>query len=80
MSEAIIYRSSNIQGAGVFGYAPNPATNLTAKGKNAKVELKWTDPDDRVEVGTNVGWSYERIVRKTSSYPIGPNDGTVVVQ
>ena len=80
MSEAIIYRSSNIQGAGVFGYAPNPATNLTAKGKNAKVELKWTDPDDRVVEGTNVGWSYTRIVRKTGSYPTGPNDGTVVVQ
>ena len=80
MSEAIIYRSSNIQGAGVFGYAPNPATNLTAKGKNAKVELKWTDPNDRVVEGTNVGWSYTRIVRKTGSYPTGPNDGTVVVQ
>ena len=80
MSEAIIYRSSNIQGAGVFGYAPNPATNLTAKRGNAKVELKWTDPDDRVVEGTNVGWSYTRIVRKTGSYPTGPNDGTIVVQ
>ena len=80
MSEAIIYRSSNIQGAGVFGYAPNPATNLTAKRGNAKVELKWTDPGDRVVEGTNVGWSYTRIVRKTGSYPTGPNDGTIVVQ
>lgn len=79
MSEAIIYSGTN-SGAGIFGYAPNPATNLTAVGKNRKVELKWTDPDDRVIEGTTVGWSYTKIVRKTGSYPIDPNDGTVIVQ
>ena len=46
MSEAIIYRSSNIQGAGVFGYAPNPATNLTAnKGQERKSRIEMDRPE-----------------------------------
>ena len=80
MSEAIIYRGLNSNGAGLFGYPPNPTTYLRASAGNGKVELTWSDPDDRVVEGITVGWSYTRVVRKTGSYPTSPYDGTTVVQ
>ena len=61
-------------------YPPNPVTVLTAKGKNASVELIWTDPEDLELVdGTIIKWAYTRIVRKVGSAPADINDGTVVI-
>ena len=43
MPEMIIYRGQN----GNFGYPPDPVTDLGSKGKDAKIELTWTDPNDK---------------------------------
>ena len=76
MPEMIIYRGQN----GNFGYPPDPVTNLGSKGKDAKIELTWTDPNDKTVDEMQVRWGYTRIVRKTGSYPTTPYDGTVVVE
>ena len=67
-------------GASLGQYAPKPCTNLTAKPSNGAVLLKWEDPEDYTTTDNYpVEWAYTRIVRKTGSYPVDENDGTVVV-
>ena len=50
---------------------PNPITNFTATGDDAKVLLEWTNPSDS-------DFSKVRIMRKTDSYPASVSDGTLV--
>lgn len=67
-------------GASLGQYAPKPCVNLTAKPSNGAVLLKWEDPEDYTTTDKYpVEWAYTRIVRKTGSYPVDENDGTVVV-
>ena len=61
-------------------YAPKACMNLTAKPTSGAVRLKWEDPEDYTTTDNYlVEWAYTRIVRKTGSYPVDENDGTVVV-
>ena len=67
--------------------APN---NFVVVADNAKCLLTWTDPKDKYadELGeiTDEGdqlvsqFAYTRIVRKTTGYPSGPNDGDIVTE
>ncbi len=62
-------------GAAVFALPrdetpPGPVTALTASAGDARVTLKWTNPDDADLAGV-------RIVYSTTSYPTGPMDGEV---
>ena len=67
-------------GASLGQYAPKPCANLTAKPSSGAVLLKWEDPEDYTTTDNYpVEWAYTRIVRKTGSYPVDENDGTVVV-
>lgn len=67
-------------GASLGQYAPKPCKNLTAKAGNRAVVLKWEDPEDYTTTDNYpVEWSNTRIVRKTGSYPVDENDGTIVV-
>lgn len=61
-------------------YAPKACMNLTAKPTSGAMRLKWEDPEDYTTTDNYlVEWAYTRIVRKTGSYPVDENDGTVVV-
>lgn len=67
-------------GAALGQYAPKPCKNLTAKAGNGSVVLKWEDPEDYTTTDNYpVEWLNTRIVRKTGSYPVDENDGTIVV-
>lgn len=67
-------------GAALGQYAPKPCKNLTAKAGNRSVVLKWEDPEDYTTTDNYpVEWLNTRIVRKTGSYPVDENDGTIVV-
>lgn len=65
-------------------------TGFTGTAGNAQVTLTWTDPKDKyatpegevTEEGDQLvsEWAYTRIIRKTGSAPIGPNDGVLVVE
>lgn len=67
-------------GASLGQYAPKPCKNLTAKAGNRSVVLKWEDPEDYTTTDNYpVEWLNTRIVRKTGSYPVDENDGTIVV-
>ena len=67
--------------------APN---NFVVVADNAKCLLTWIDPKDKYadELGeiTDEGdqlvsqFAYTRIVRKTTGYPSGPNDGDIVTE
>ena len=64
--------------------------NFVVVADNAKCLLTWTDPKDKYadELGeiTDEGdqlvsqFAYTRIVRKTTGYPSGPNDGDIVTE
>ena len=67
-------------GVALGQYAPKPCKNLTAKAGNGSVVLKWEDPEDYTTTDNYpVEWLNTRIVRKTGSYPVDENDGTIVV-
>lgn len=67
-------------GAFLGQYAPKPCKNLTANAGNRAVVLKWEDPEDYTTTDNYpVEWLNTRIVRKTGSYPVDENDGTIVV-
>lgn len=67
-------------GASLGQYAPKPCKNLSAKAGNGSVVLKWEDPENYTTTDNYpVEWANTRIVRKTGSYPVDENDGTVVV-
>ena len=67
-------------GAALGQYAPKPCKNLSAKAGNGSVVLKWEDPEDYTTTDNYpVEWLNTRIVRKTGSYPVDENDGTIVV-
>ena len=73
------------------GIIPLEAPNtFVVVADNAKCLLTWTDPKDKYadELGeiTDEGdqlvsqFAYTRIVRKTTGYPSGPNDGDIVTE
>lgn len=70
---------------GLFGtslgqYAPKPCSDFTAKTSSNTVSLMWTDPEDYITTDDyRVEWASTRIVRKTGSYPVDENDGTIVL-
>ena len=69
-----------LYGASLGQYAPKPCYNFTAKATDRCVSLKWSDPEDYTTTDSYlVEWASTRIVRKTGSYPVDENDGTVVV-
>jgi len=51
---------------------PGNVTADTATPGNTEVTITWTDP-------TTAGWAGTLLLRKTGSYPVDQNDGTVVV-
>ena len=86
---------TNVTGGGsngsLGGVIPLEApSNFTVTPDNGKCLLTWTDPKDKYadEVGeiTDEGdqlvsqFAYTRIVRKTTGYPSGPNDGDIVTE
>lgn len=81
MATGSINISSNIsRNTLLLAYAPKPCKNLTAKASDRSIILKWEDPENYTTTdGKDVIWKYTRIVRKTGSYPVDENDGTVVV-
>lgn len=68
----------------------DPPTDLYASASNASVSLMWTDPSDKYATpsGESTGqddqlvsqWAYTKIIRKTGSQPISPNDGEPVIE
>ena len=68
----------------------DPPTGLYASASNASVSLMWTDPSDKYATpsGESTGqddqlvsqWAYTKIIRKTGSQPISPNDGEPVIE
>ena len=55
-------------------------TKVSVIPNNAKVYLKWTDPDDLVlNDATLTRWAGTKVIRKIGSAPANVNDGTVVV-
>ena len=69
-----------LMGASMGQYAPKACANLKAVKGNASVTLTWTDPENYTTTDNYlVEWANTRIVRKTGSYPVDENDGTVVV-
>lgn len=56
-------------------------TDFTATAGDTKVTLTWDDPTDLIVDGATLAtWAKTRIVRKTGSYPVDENDGTIVVE
>lgn len=82
MATGSINISSNIsRNTLLSAYAPKPCKNLTAKAGDRSTVLKWEDPENYATTdGKDVVWKYTRIVRKTGSYPINENDGTIVTE
>ena len=69
-----------LMGASMGQYAPNACIDLVAKAGDTSVQLTWTDPENYTTTDNYlVEWANTRIVRKTGSYPVDENDGTVVV-
>ena len=55
-------------------------TSVSVIPNNAKVYLKWTDPDDLVlNDATLTRWASTKVIRKVGSAPANVNDGTLVV-
>ena len=65
MSVLIKRIDSSSGGGSSKGYPPGNVTNVTIKGGNKKVTIKWTDPDD-VVIGdkTLSTWQSTSLVRK----------------
>lgn len=83
MATGSINISSNISRSEMMAqsYPPKACNNLTAKPSDSSVLLTWKDPENYTSTdGKEVIWKYTRIVRKTDSYPINENDGTVVIE
>ena len=83
MATGSINISSNISRSEMIlqSYAPKPCKNLSAKESDKSVILKWEDPEDYTTTdGKEIVWKYTRVVRKTGSYPINENDGTIVTE
>ena len=60
--------------------APANVSGISTTYGNAKINLKWTDPDDTVTDGITVSeWAGTKVVYKTGSYPTSPDDGTLVI-
>lgn len=83
--------TSGGSGGSLGGIIPLEApSNFVVVADNAKCLLTWTDPKDKYadELGeiTDEGdqlvsqFTYTRIVRKTTGYPSGPNDGDIVTE
>ena len=68
----------------------DPPSNLDSTAAYAQVSLTWTDPKNKYATPEGEAmedtdqlvsiWAYTRIVRKVGSAPIGPNDGTIVLE
>ena len=71
----------NIEANGVLSVQLNAPSNVTVKAGNAKVTLKWTDPEDvTIASGTLARWVETVIVRKENIAPANENDGVVVLR
>ena len=59
---------------------PNPCTNLSLSIKGDAIGITWTDPEKLTEGddGSVAVWNYSVLVRKTTGYPISPEDGIEV--
>ena len=59
---------------------PNPCTNLSLSIKGDAIGITWTDPEKLTEGedGSVAVWTYSVLVRKTTGYPISPEDGIEV--
>ena len=56
-------------------------TNLVLTPVNARVDITWTDPVDKVASpgGEDVAlWDHTVIIRKAGSAPTGPDDGELI--
>lgn len=80
MATGSINISSNIsRNTLLSAYAPKPCKNLTTIACNSYALIQWEDPDDYTSSdNVEITWKYTRIVRKTGSFPINENDGTIV--
>lgn len=76
----VLYSSGGASGSVELTLTPNPATNLVAKGGNAKVSLTWTDPEDRQEGLLQAKWDHSILIRKQGSAPTSVMDGTKVLE
>ena len=81
MSVLIKRTDSSSGGGSSKGYPPGNVTNVTIKGGNKKVTIKWTDPDD-VVIGdkTLSTWQSTTLVRKKGSIPTSIKDGVVILE
>ena len=81
MSVLIKRIDSSSGGGSSKGYPPGNVTNVTIKGGNKKVTIKWTDPDD-VVIGdkTLSTWQSTTLVRKKGSIPTSIKDGDIVLE
>ena len=81
MSVLIKRTDSSSGGGSSKGYPIGNVTNVTIKGGNKKVTIKWTDPDD-VVIGdkTLSTWQSTTLVRKKGSIPTSIKDGDTVLE
>ena len=67
------------------GYPVGNISNLSANIGNGEVALSWQDPpdvtieDSEGNIITIARWAGTKLVRKTGSYPVHENDGTLIV-
>jgi hypothetical protein len=65
---------------GGSGFAPADCTDIVIKQGNTQLTISWTDPEDTYFEGVAIAiWGGTKLVRKVGSYPISPDDGTVIV-
>ena len=59
---------------------PNPCTNLSLSVNGDNIGITWTDPEKLTEGddGSVAVWNYSALVRKTTGYPVSPEDGIEV--
>lgn len=62
------------------GLPPLDVVNPSLEIGNAKLTVRWTDPNDTVIEGSVVSaWSGTKLVRKAGSFPTSPSDGVLLV-
>lgn len=79
-SNAYTDSEDNVFAATPTAIAPADVSGISTSYGNAKINLKWTDPDDTVTDGITVSkWAGTKVVYKTGSYPTSPDDGTLAI-
>ena len=60
--------------------APKPTVEPTITNGNAKVTIKWGDPEDSIIDGITLStWAGTKLVMNENNYPTDENDGTLIV-